>query len=258
MERIQTIVHNMLEDDYKTVNSLVKITSGNEITDQIRTQISFLEGSKIQIINKRLEKILASCYFTNDLNLRNFTREEIFLLKENLIYYLGRITTTPNLELLKRIYYLEENNHLKLNITFATLPTGDEEIEKDFIKQIEPGNELDLLIRSWTLAFYTNSKTPYEYIDKKDDWTPVKKARLKRLAINDESSLKFSKAKAYRYLDLLIIYLFLINRGFTTMTKEDYQIIENLKVDFKDYSKEKINSLRLLKNKIITKNPYKG
>lgn len=136
--------------------------------------------------------------------------------------------------------------------------TGDEEIEQDFIEKIKPGNDLDLLIRSWTLAFFTNMKNPYDYVDEEKDWSLAKQARLKRLLINDESSEKFAKAKAFRWLDLTVINLFLNNRGYDSIEEKDYEIIENTKVDFSSYSGEKVKKLKLLKKDITEHNPYKN
>lgn len=258
MDKINEIVENMLTNDELTVNSLILGSSGNQITDKVREEIGKLPEEQRNRINKRLENILTACYSSNEIELKNLSSKELFLLKESLIYYIGRITKTPNIKLLKNIYKKETDNHLKLNITFSSVMTGDEEIEQDFIEKIKPGNDLDLLIRSWTLAFFANMENPYNYIDEGKDWSLAKLARLKRLIINDESSEKFEKAKAFRWLDLTVINLFLNNRGYDSMDEKDYEIVENAKVDFPSYSEEKVKKLKLLKKDIAEHNPYKN
>lgn len=83
-----------------------------------------------------------------------------------------------------------------------------------------------------------------------------KKARLKRLAINDNNHPKFNKAKAFRWLDLVVINLFLENRGNDAMSSDDYKIISDTNVALEGYSKNKVKQLKLLKTKINHHNPY--
>ena len=256
MNDIDALVRAMINSDYDTILLLGKKSTGNKITDEVRKNISSLSKENQAIISKRLERILYDSYFNRTEELDKLSKEELFYLKESLIYYTGRISI-PNIELLKRIYFIENDKHLLLNIAFSSLITGDEEIETDFISRIKPGNDYDLLIRSWTMAFFANVEDPYSYIDKGiDNWSLAKQARLKRLSINDENNPKFSKAKAFRWLDLVVINLFLENRGYNTMVSDDYKIIENTKVDLEGYSDNKVKKLEFLKEEIINNNPY--
>lgn len=250
------LIESMLTNDSNIVNLLIKKSENNEITDKIRKDFLALPLEEQQKIYNRLESILKMCYSDIFKEIDSLSKEELFSLKESLIYYLGRFSI-PNIDLLKKIYTVEKNKNLLFNIVCSSLITFDEEIELDFISRIEPGNDYDLLIRSWTLAFYTNIKNPYEYIDNgTDDWSNAKNARLKRLAINDENNPKFNKAKAFRLIDLVVINLFLENRGFNAITKEDYKIIDETKINFKEYSEDKIKKLTYFKEKIISNTPY--
>lgn len=252
----RNLIEAMLTNDSNTVNLLIKKSENNEITDKVREDFIALSLEEQQEIYNRLESILKMCYLASSKEIDDLSKEELFSLKESLIYYLGRFSI-PNIDLLKKIYAIEKNINLLFNITCSSLITFDEEIELDFISRIEPGNDYDLLIRSWTLAFYTNIKNPYEYIDNGiDDWSNAKNARLKRLAINDENNPKFIKTKALRLMDLVVINLFLENRGYNTMTKEDYKIIDDTKINFKEYSKNKVKKLTYFKEKIMSNNPY--
>ncbi len=254
MNNFDNIIKSTLTDDSLTATALVNLSGGNEITDKVKEEIAMLSSDEIAVINTRLERILEATYFEeNNLDLSNFNEQEIFLLRESLIYYIGRITTTPNINLLKRIYYIEKNKHLQLNLVFASLLSSDEELETDFIEKLIPGSDYDIMLRSWTLAFFSNSESPYDYIDEGNDWSIAKKPRLNRLAINDEAHPKIKKAIAFRWLDLVVLWLFLNNRGFDTMRPEEYKIIENTKVDFPSYSDKKIEAMQILKAKILRK-----
>ncbi len=252
---INKLVEAMLTSDEKTISMLGNQANSNEITDLVRAKISSLSLEEQMVIAERLEQILETCYFDDGAD--KLSSQELFYLKESLIYYIGRISI-PNIDLLKRIYAVEEDKHLLLNIAFSSLVTGDEEIEADFISRIKPGNEYDNLIRSWTMAFFANAEDPYSYVDTgEDDWSLAKQARLKRLAINDSNNSKFAKAKAFRWLDLAVIDLFLENRGAFAMTGDDYEIVSDTDVNLDGYSDNKVKQLTLLKSKINDMNPYK-
>lgn len=254
---VDGIVTAMLNSDEEVIRVLGNQPNNNEITNLVREKIAKLSKPEQEKIAKRLEDILYHCYFHPTDELKSLSDQKLFYLKENLIYYIGRISK-PNIQLLKDIYKSENDKHLQLNITFSSLITGDEEIETDFISKIEPGNDYDSLIRSWTMAFFANADEPYSYIDTgKDDWSLAKKARLKRLAIHDKNHPKFNKAKAFRWLDFIVIYLFLENRGPDAMTADDYHIISDADIDLEGYSSNKIEQLHKLKSKIEEMNPYK-
>ncbi len=253
---INLLVDAMLTSNERTISMLGNQANNNEITDLVRARISSLPAEDQVIISRRLEQILEDCYFDITSNLDKLSEEELFYLKESLIYYIGRISM-PNIDLLKKIYAVEENKHLLLNIAFSSLSTGDEEIETNFISRIKPGNEYDTLIRSWTMAFFANSDEPYSYVDTgKDDWSLAKIARLKRLSVNDPNHPKFAKAKAFRWLDLVVIDLFLENRGAFAMSADDYKIVSETDIMLDGYSKNKVKQLTLLKSQIDHMNPY--
>lgn len=257
MNNVDLLINAMLTNTDETITLLGSHVNGNETTDTVRKEIASLSNDNQAKIAHRLEQILYDCYFDITPKLESLSEDNLFYLKESLIYYIGRISK-PNLELLKEIYKIETNKHLLLNIAFSSLATGDEEIESDFISRIVPGNDYDNLIRSWTMAFFANAEDPYSYVDNgKDDWSLAKLARLKRLAINDKANPKFNKAKAFRWLDLVVIDLFLENRGNRAMSEEDYKIVDNTNVELDGYSPSKTKKLTLLKSKITGMNPYK-
>lgn len=256
MTDVNLLVNAMLTNSDEVIILLKKVAHNNEITDNVRESIRSLSSEDQKRITKRLEQILYDCYFDMTPILTKLSAKELFYLKERLIYYIGRISK-PDISLLKNIYSTEENKLLLLNIAFSSLITGDEEIEADFISRISPGNDYDKLIRSWSIAFFANSDDPYSYIDTgKDDWSLAKQARLKRLAINDKNNPKFSKTKAFRWLDLVVIDLFLENRGNDAMSSDDYKIVSDTNVELEGYSKNKVKQLKLLKTKISHRNPY--
>lgn len=254
------ILNSLINKNVKDVSKYLVFPNSDKITNAVRKQLNNLSTNELKSIQLFLYDIFNSCYNENlfqtntRIELPKLTVNTKFLLKENIIYYLGRLPILPDIDILEKAYKLDKDLHIKLNITFSSLATFDERIEKDFISKVSPGNSYDLLIRSWTLAFFSNSKTPYSYQDiHNDDWSKAKVPRLKRLAINSEANSKFLKAMSFRSLDLLVLYLFLENRKTDILTKEESDIVSNAFIEYPKFSKTKIQFLKSLKEKLGAK-----
>ena len=261
-EHIKNIVEDLRNKDFKNVVYGFTVEANNQITDSIKEELGKLSKEDIMSIQSFLEEILNYCYggklFNSNLNseysniINNLSEKELFLLKVSLIYYIGRISNNINLDLLKKVYYLDNNKYIKLDVAFSTLLTFDEEIELDFVNKLYPGSEYDKMIRSWTLAFFKNVNNPYEYVDNEEDnWEKARTPRIKRLKITSDKDPKYKKAIAFRLLDLEVIYLFLENRKNYRLTTEEKEIIKKTSVEYEAYSTEKKKLLKDLKNKIL-------
>ena len=256
-ELSKNIVNTLVKKDFSSVQKYMTFPNNNNITDKVRESFKKMSDEEIREIQDFLYNLLNSCYNGELLEksyttLENIDEKKLFLLKENVIYYLGRLPIIPDIGILKKAYLKEENFQIKLNLTFSSLITFDETLEKDFINKIKPGNEYDLLLRSWTMAFFANSNNPYEYRDNQfEDWTRAKEPRIKRLAINYPNEDKFLKAMSFRALDLVVLDLFLQNRKNDILSKEETSIINNAFIDYEKFSAEKRQYLNDLKCKIV-------
>ena len=258
----EKLIHALLTRDIQSTIEGMCFEHNDEITNEVRESLDTLPIEEIKEIQSFLYKLLNICYDGQlfEMNLEKKENEIIanlnskakFLLKESLIYFIGRLKISPNIEVLKKIYQLDDDKYIKLNVTFATLQTFDEEVELDFITKLIPGSAYDEMIRSWTIAFFKKENNPYEYKDNNtDDWTVAKLPRIKRLSINDSNSEKYKKAMAYRLLDLMVIYLFLENRKTDTLTSKEKEIISNAIIDYEKYSPKKKELLKETKKKIL-------
>lgn len=261
------IINQMMEAfTKKDVSLAVKyfiVESSDELTNEVRSRLDALSDDEILGIQNYLYNLLNLCYggklfegadATEHQLVQALDEQQLFLLKETVIYFLGRIKFAPSIEILKRAYFLEQNKHLQLNITFSSLFTFDEEIEGDFVNRITYGNEYDQMIRSWTMAYFKNAQNPYQYVDQKgDDWQQAKMPRIKRLAINDEANSKFNKAMAFRLMDFVVIDLFLENRETESLSAQEKEIVENAYIEYPKFSQEKQMKLQRLKTKILNK-----
>ena len=238
------------------------IECNNEITNQVRDYLDTLTEKELIEIQEYLNNLLNLCYDGKLLNIplqeeelkmiQDLSEKDKFLLKETIIYFSGRLSIKTNLDILKKAYYLDDNKYIKLNITFASLSTFDEEIENDFTSKLIPGSEYDNMLRSWTMAFFKNIDNPYMYKDQKtDDWTVAKNPRINRLKINDENNKKYKKAMSFRLLDLIVLYLFLENRKTDTLSENEKDIIKKSLIDYPLFSEQKKTKMKRYKEEIL-------
>lgn len=238
------------------------IECNNEITNQVRDYLDTLTEKELIEIQEYLNNLLNLCYDGKLLNIplqeeelkmiQDLSEKDKFLLKETIIYFSGRLPIKTNLDILKKAYYLDDNKYIKLNITFTSLSTFDEEIENDFTSKLIPGSEYDDMLRSWTMAFFKNIDNPYMYKDQKtDDWTIAKKPRINRLNVNDENNKMYKKAMSFRLLDLIVLYLFLENRKTDTLSENEKDIIKKALIDYPLFSEQKKTKMESYKEKIL-------
>ena len=261
MEKIEKVILGFKEQTVKSAVEGFVVESNNELTDAVKDYLNTLGEEDIKSVQKFLNKLLNLCYdgklFDMDVDsselemINSLTPEEKFLFKETIIYFSGRLSIPADIDILKKAYYLDDDKYIKLNITFTTLGTFEEDVELDFVGKIAPGNDYDIMIRSWTMAFFMNVSDPYSYRDVDGDWSAAKAPRIKRLSINDESNPKFKKAMSFRLLDLVVIYLFLENRKTDSLTVEEKEIIKNCNIDYELYSDEKKALMSDYKVKIL-------
>lgn len=249
----------------RTVQSAVQgftVSLNDNITNKVREKLESLTEQELIEIKEFLNKLLNLLYKgqlyemnidTNEMSIiNNLTEEEKFKIKTIALYFIGRLPVKADLDILKKAYYLDNNKYIKMDIAYSTFQMFDEEIELDFIKKLTTNDEYNEMIRSWTMAFFKNEINPYDYKDKsEDDWTPAKTPRINRLKINEKENPKFKKAMAYRLVDLVIMYLFIENRGKSSLTNEEKEIIKNANVDYELYSENKKKIINEFKKKIL-------
>lgn len=262
MDKIEKMINAFKTRTIKSAIEGLVVEHNDIITNAVKAYLDNLSQDEIANIKIYLETLLDYCYNgeilhtklkKGDLKLiEKLNSQEKFLLKESIIYFYGRLTIPPDIDIIKKIYKADDNKYIKLNITFASLPSFNEDIELDFTKRLLTNKVYDLMVRSWTMAFFKGVKNPYEYKDKEtDDWTPAKIPRIKRLSINDIENPKYKKAMSFRLLDLVVIYIFIKSRKKNDLTGEEKQIIKNAKIDYGEYSKNKKEMIKKLKEMIL-------
>ena len=249
----------------RTIQSAVQgftVSLNDNITNKVREKLESLTEQELIEIKEFLNKLLNLLYNgqlyemnidTNEMSIiNNLTEEEKFKIKTIALYFIGRLPVKADLDILKKAYYLDNNKYIKMDIAYSTFQMFDEEIELDFIEKLTTNDEYNEMIRSWTMAFFKNEINPYDYKDKsEDDWTPAKTPRINRLKINEKENPKFKKAMAYRLVDLVIMYLFIENRGKSFLSSEEKEIVKNANIEYELYSENKKKIINEFKKRIL-------
>ncbi len=104
-------------------------------------------------------------------------------------------------------------------------------------------------LRSWVLFYWGDViyDEPYSYEDRGGDWSRIKKRRLSRIQM--ENRIENIKYMRTRTIDLAQLYIFFRNRGWNTMTEEEYNLICDCNCDLDLYSNEKKDLLKYLKER---------
>lgn len=259
----KNIVEACIACDIKLATENFIVEQNDNITNDVREKIDLLPKEKQEDIQRFFYHLLNVSYGfklypeepqDQDCYVVGLKEKEMFLLRETVIYFLGRLSILPDINILKKIYEIDENKYAKLNLVFSSLPTFAEDLEMDFINRFAPNNEYDIMLRSWTMAYFKCADNPYQYIDSPtDDWEPAKVPRIKRLGINDENNPKYLKAMSFRLLDLFVLNLFLESREKESLTSEEKQIIESSYIDYYKFSNAKKEKLKELKQRILKK-----
>ena len=249
----------------RTIDSAIEgftIEQNDEITNSVREYLDSLSDEELISIEEYLKTLLNYCYkgklFDQELNDEDITKinklndKELFLLKESIIYFYGRLKIDSDISILKKVYDMDNNKYIKLNTTFASLQSFNEDLELDFVDKVLSDDYYDKMIRSWTMAYFKAAPNPYDYVDNKnDDWSPAKEPRINRLKINDSRNPKFKKAMSFRLLDLVVLYLFINNREENSLTDEEKQIIKDASLDYEKYSETKKRKMEKIKELIL-------
>ena len=247
----------LLTGDVKLLSYLYQTSTSNSFTDEVRKKIDTFSITEKQTIQKNLTQLLCSLYALEDNHysdaITNLTSQELLLTKEAVIYYIGRIEGSfITASDLYRIYEQETNFHLRMNLAFTACLLGFDNIELDFVHRLLPGSKEDLLLRSWTLAFFSNTINPYEYRDTPvTDWTLAKTPRIKRLQNNELDHPKFAKSMHFRLFDLTVLNLFVVSRKSHNFTPEELTIIKDCCITSSYYSAEKQQMLKQMKHTLL-------
>jgi hypothetical protein len=262
------LARNIIESFEKSgrtlYNSLV-LTYRHFNLDFIEDGIASLPIEDTRLIKNNIEKVYVSLMpkefvnkYYSHIDLNNNVRKKLLsrpvletdIVRDQCLFFLGKLPDEyiSGSNLFELAY--ANDRYILTRISAATVIINHNlnfEIEKDYITKLIENEEWERALRSWVLVFWEEVPfdNPYLYEDKGGDWTRVKQRRLGRIQLPyNPLNLKYMNTRA---IDLTQLYIFFRNRGWNTMTEEEYQIISNCEIDFDIYSVEKKELLKYLK-----------
>lgn len=201
---------------------------------------SFLKKNNIVI---ELDSRIRDKYLTKLSKQNNIVRDQC-------IFFLGKLPESiiKDSKIFKLAYFNDDNILVKICAATVIINHGlDFSIEKDYIFNLLNNASWEVALRSWVVVFWGDVifDNPYDYVDVGGDWSKIKSRRLNRIQMkNNIYNIKYIRTRA---IDLTQLYVFYRNRGWNTMTKDEYDIISKCECDLDLYSNEKKELLNYLK-----------
>ncbi len=166
--------------------------------------------------------------------------------RHNLCYYIGRIESEVNGEILSSLYkdlangIIEDHAMIMSTVGSGILLTDNIELESDYLDKISNNSIWDICNRSYHKVYYGDSDyenpdtfTVDNFTADIDDWEKTRKAILKRLGKVD------IRSKALRGLDLVTLRRLCESRGFTQFDDIECEKIRNCIIDLEGLSEKK-------------------
>lgn len=190
-----------------------------------------------------------------DMNIRKkisqLTEQQVDIVRDQCLFYLGKLPNEiiRNTKIFEWAYYNDSNMLVKISAATIIINHGlDFSIEYDYVMNLLKNELWDKTLRSWVLVFWGDViyDEPYLFEDRGGNWSRIRKRRLSRIQMeNNSKNIKYMRTRS---IDLAQLYIFFRNRGWDTMTEEEYNIICECNCDLDLYSSEKKSLLRYLKN----------
>lgn len=170
-------------------------------------------------------------------------------IREQIIYYIGRVPQTEHLSInvLKRAYREETNSILMRSAVLSLILLGIEDVERDYLEKMLDNPDLDLENRSIQLVYFGDVQADFHTY--KDDgivnWDNTKKEIITRLAGTSKRDINL------RLWDLVTLLSFCRSRSYNSITETDSEIIKNTLIEYPGISEQRKASLQKTKGTLL-------
>ena len=230
-----------------SILDIMNIVYNNSVNVFVRSYFDILSTQKLIKITENLNSVyqdLLENKFEIPLTLNERIREQI-------LYYVGRVPLKSIPKILEFAYYNEINSILQRAAALSLILSGDEKIEREYLEKVLNDEYFNIENRSIQLVYFGDVDSDlHSYRDEYNvSWMRTKKALLERF---EQNSLR---DKRLRLWDIITFKSFVISRGIGDIDKKDIKIIANCQIDFSENSidryellkREKSDLLKLLK-----------
>ena len=176
-------------------------------------------------------------------------QEEISVrIREQIIYYMGRLPLRVFPQILRLAYYYEPNSLLRRIAALGAILHGDDIIEADYLSKLSPNSQDDIENRSVQLVYFGDVEGDIHYYcdNFECEWQRTKTAIYDRLICNGTRELRL------RWWDLRTLYSFYESRHWKDVaTMDEMRILKEMVIESKQFTETKKTNLEFEKEKLV-------
>lgn len=202
------------------------------------------ENKKIKLILLNDQEPLADLNYIFTPN----NDEGIFLIREQILYYIGRLPLPNMPKILSFSYIIETHWLMKRTIILGAILFNNEKLELEYIESLTAGSESDLMNRSVQLVYFGDiDGNIHTFRDNGNTaWDNTKREIFNRLKKDSNRDLRL------RLWDLRTLYLFYSSRNWNdTISKEELEIVKLCGTMHSSYSPKKIKLIESEKANLL-------
>lgn len=192
-----------------------------------------------------------SCYLSEDAReyIKKMDACHLLKLKDEIIYFITRLPNIDPQDFFEYAVQRVDDPIIRLGLAYGLGLKQYHTYAMEFVRQLVPGSQEELLNRSWTVAFFEDvNASVYTYRDiYQCKWTISRTVRLERLKKDTD------RAYRHRLFDIPLLYCFYTNRNWRNcVSEEDFEIIKTCDIDWDKYTDEEKTFLQEQKQKLVS------
>ena len=263
----EEILNTFKESDEKSLSDILSFVYNYEVNSFVRGAFETMNKSEREKIFKNFE-----IHYINRFSPDIITQKRIFdaircntktriiefenceqkehqnLVREQILYYIGRLPLPSFPKILRFAYYNEPTSLLRRIAALGAILHGDEDIESDYLDKLTSSSHEDIENRSVQLVYFGDVEGDIHTYkdDNKCCWSRTRNAIYERLKNNSQREMHL------RWWDLRTLYLFYINRkNADPITDEEINILSNCSINFEEFSDTKKEKLTHEKMQLV-------
>jgi hypothetical protein len=182
-----------------------------------------------------------------DRNGRHNRRGESYKVREQAIYYAGRLALPQCPQVLVDAYVKDPDPVLRRAAALGAILHRDYRVERDYLDRIER-NERDAILNRSIELVYRGDVEDSIYIFRDDgehSWARTRQSILTRLTSSTP------RDAALRWWDLVTLKSFLISRRASTLTSDEWKVVEKTNCSFSEAPAQRTASASKAKKEIL-------
>lgn len=234
-----------------SIDTALTVTYGSHINRFVRSGLDYrsnVPSSRILAnLRQRYEYHLALAAGSDKESLPG-TPERYSLsaaIREQLVYYIGRLPEYTTLDFLRNVYHGESSPIIRRSAALGAILHGDEDIETDYLTRLMADPAEDMLNRSIQLIYFLDDKGDFHtYRDRGYVvWRRTRDHIFERLRQNSERDMRL------RWWDLATLLAYFMSRPHDRLSGTEAHILANMDID--SQSVQRFEALTRLRDQLL-------